>query len=79
MFYWKLNDDVNQFTGTFENYTHLFIFLVNHTWSKLQQKGHAPSSRTAHAATSIGKKVFIHGGMSAVGAALDDVYSLDTG
>lgn len=51
---------------------------VNHTWSKLQQKGHAPSSRTAHAATSIGKKVFIHGGMSAVGAALDDVYSLDT-
>ena len=30
MFYWKLNDDVNQITGTFENYTHLFIFSESH-------------------------------------------------
>ena len=78
MFYWKLNDDVNQFMVLLKIIL-ISLYSVNHTWSKLQQKGHAPSSRTAHAATSIGKKLFIHGGMSAVGAALDDVYSLDTG
>lgn len=52
---------------------------VNNTWSKLQTTGNAPSSRTAHAAACVGKRIFIHGGMSSVGTALDDVYSLDTG
>ena len=53
--------------------------IVSHTWSKLQPTGNAPSSRTAHAAARVGKKIFVHGGMSSVGTALDDVYSLDTG
>lgn len=51
---------------------------VNHTWNELQPTGHAPSSRTAHAAACVGKKIYIHGGMSSVGAALDDMYALDT-
>ncbi|KAM7431999.1 hypothetical protein ABFA07_017498 [Porites harrisoni] len=51
---------------------------VNHTWSKLQPTGQAPCSRTAHAAACIGRKIIIHGGMNSVGAALDDVYTLDT-
>jgi len=53
--------------------------LVNYTWSKLQPTGQVPWSRTAHAAACIGKKIFIPGGMNGVGAALDDVYTLDTG
>lgn len=55
------------------------ILLVTNAWKKLETSGHAPSSRTAHAAASVGKKIFIHGGMSSVGSTLDDVYSLDTG
>lgn len=55
------------------------VLLVNHTWSKLQPTGQAPCSRTAHAAACIGQKIIIHGGMNSVGAALDDVYTLDTG
>ena len=57
----------------------LSTLIVNNTWSKLEPTGHVPSSRTAHAAACVGKKIFIHGGMSSVGTALDDVYSLDTG
>ena len=53
--------------------------VVSYTWRKLKPTGHAPSSRTAHAAARVGKRIFIHGGMSSVGTALDDVYSLDTG
>lgn len=53
--------------------------VVSDTWSKLQPIGHGPSSRTAHAAACVGKKIFVHGGMSSVGTVLDDVYSLDAG
>lgn len=53
--------------------------LVNHTWSMLQPTGKAPSSRTAHAAACIGKKIFIYGGMNSVAVALDNVYTLGTG
>lgn len=50
----------------------------NLSWSRLETSGESPSSRTAHAAACVGKLIYIHGGMSSVGAALDDLYSLNT-
>lgn len=53
--------------------------LESKIWSKLQPAGEVPSGRTAHAATVVGKKLYVFGGMSSIGSALDEFYVLNTG
>lgn len=47
-------------------------------WSQPVVSGDVPCQRAAHAGCSVGKNVYIFGGMNATGA-LDDLFYLNTG
>ena len=51
------------------------------TWSRVAEtKGSPrPCARAAHGAVSVGKAVYVFGGLHADGAALDDLWRYDTG
>ena len=52
---------------------------VTYTWTSLSPTGDVPEARTAHAATAVKQNLFVFGGMSGIGSALDDFYMLNTG
>lgn len=60
-------------------YAYSCFSLVTNTWTRLSPTGDVPEARTAHAGSAVEKNLFIFGGMSGIGSALDDFYMLNTG